>query len=67
MTTFAILDHPLRQHETAEMAARDIEIFYPAGWLYEIDRVLGVPPRWAVSVFSDDGRRLGYAFREEER
>jgi hypothetical protein len=67
-----ITNYPRRQHDRREDAERAIEIFYPAGYLYEVVDVCIVAGRntyhtFAIRVISGDGRRfLGFAFDPEE-
>ncbi len=58
-----------RQHETHDDAARAIEIFYPAGYFYEIVEVrisCREEITWAVKVYGQDCGFLGYAYDAEE-
>jgi hypothetical protein len=76
MTT--ITENPRRQYESAGDAERDIEVFFPAGWFYEIVPIHMATggttianDRFAIKVYGpgDDGNGgplLGYACREEE-
>ena len=63
--TMQITDNPRRQHERREDAERVIEIFYPAGYFYEV--VCVRPPSYAVKVSHADGRFLGFAGTRRKR
>lgn len=62
--TLRLTTNPRRQHETHEAAERAIEIYYPAGHLYEVVGIQYriVPETFAVKAWNDDGKFLGYCW-----
>ena len=65
-----ITQNARRQHERREDAERAIEVFYPAGYLYQVEPVVfrleAVPVTFAVKVYHADGPFLGFAWDPEE-
>jgi len=58
---------PRRQHDCRESAERAIEIFYPAGYFYEIAPVcIRGGLTFAVKAYGKDDAFLGYCYSSEE-
>jgi hypothetical protein len=67
--TLQLTTNPRRQHETREAAERAIEIYYPAGNLYEVVgvRYAVVALTFAVKAWNGEGNHfLGYCWDPAE-
>jgi hypothetical protein len=57
---------PRRQHATREDAERAVEIYFPAGYTYEVVaisyRCVAGVPKWAVKAYDEKCRFLGYCW-----
>jgi hypothetical protein len=57
-----------RQHATRDEAERAVEIYFPAGYRYQVveHRTSCCAPTFAVKAWNDDGKFLGYAWDPHE-